>query len=333
MFKDHLLAYNEELIRLINELDANEFEKIISILLEARKNNRTVFITGNGGSAGTANHFVCDFGKNAVLDPEKKRFKIISLCDNIEKVTALGNDFCFEEIFSQQLKNLMEEEDVLILVSASGNSPDLVHACEYAKTKNARYIDTILDRACFQVMSDSAQKLGNDYVSRYVSKLADVTNLKTLLRCWRLERREEELEESIVPGGELPAELLVRAFKNDVIQVMKETSYGTLCDTYMPQGFTVFEKACDDYLMGYVKDAKYKTLTPNDMKINKAYKGLCANLIIDGKIMHNNLKNIKKLDIQFDENANTFPLKVLVANYKIKITNGVVEELSLDHRG
>ena len=140
MFQEHLTAYNEELIRLINELDANEFEKIISILLEARKNNRTVFITGNGGSAGTANHFVCDFGKNAVLDSEKKRFKIISLCDNIEKVTALGNDFRFEEIFSQQLKNLMEEEDVLILVSASGNSPDLVEACEYAKTKNAHMI-------------------------------------------------------------------------------------------------------------------------------------------------------------------------------------------------
>ena len=140
MFKTHLEQYNAELIRLINELDANEFEKIISILLEARKNNRTVFITGNGGSAGTANHFVCDFGKNAVLDPEKKRFKIISLCDNIEKVTALGNDFRFEEIFSQQLKNLMEEEDVLILVSASGNSPDLVEACEYAKTKNAHMI-------------------------------------------------------------------------------------------------------------------------------------------------------------------------------------------------
>ena len=140
MFQEHLAMYNEEMIRLINELDANEFEKIVAILLEARKNNRTVFITGNGGSAATSNHFVCDFGKNAVLDPEKKRFKIISLCDNIEKVTALGNDFRFEEIFSQQLKNLMEEEDVLILVSASGNSPDLVEACEYAKTKNAHII-------------------------------------------------------------------------------------------------------------------------------------------------------------------------------------------------
>lgn len=71
----------------------------------------------------------------------------------------------------------------------------------YAKTKNARYIDTILDRACFQVMSDSAQKLGNDYVSRYVSKLADVTNLKTLLRCWRLERKEEELKKVSCPAA------------------------------------------------------------------------------------------------------------------------------------
>lgn len=140
MFKEHLEKYNEELCDLIDALDAEKFQKIIDILLEARKQDRTVFITGNGGSAGTANHFVCDFGKNAVLDPEKKRFKIISLCDNIEKVTALGNDFAFEEIFSQQLKNLMREEDVLILVSASGNSPDLVEACKYAKTKNAHMV-------------------------------------------------------------------------------------------------------------------------------------------------------------------------------------------------
>lgn len=140
MFMKHMEAYNKELCELIGALDAQEFDKIIKILLEARRNNRKIFITGNGGSAGTANHFVCDFGKNAVLDSEKKRFKIISLCDNIEKITALGNDFAFEEIFKQQLINLMDEEDVLILVSASGNSPDLVEACKYAQTKHAHMI-------------------------------------------------------------------------------------------------------------------------------------------------------------------------------------------------
>ena len=146
-------------------------------------------------------------------------------------------------------------------------------------------------------MSDSAHKLGNDYVSRYVSKLADVTNLKTLLRCYRLERSEAELEESIVPGGELPAELIIRAFKNDIIQVMKETSYGALCDTYMPQGFTVFEKACDDYLMGYVKDAKYKTLTPEPVAayiLAKETEAKCVRIIMTCKLQDIDPETIKE---------------------------------------
>ena len=167
----------------------------------------------------------------------------------------------------------------------------------YAKTKNARYIDTILDRACFQVMSDSAHKLGNEYVSRYVSKLADMTNLKTLLRVWRLKRTEEELEDSIVPGGELPADLIIRAFKNDIIQVMKETSYGTLCETYMPQGFTAFEKACDDYLMGYVKDAKYKTLTPEPVAayiLAKETEAKCVRIIMTCKLQEIDPETIKE---------------------------------------
>ena len=167
----------------------------------------------------------------------------------------------------------------------------------YAKTKNARYIDTILDRACFQVMSDSTHKLGNDYVSRYVSKLADMTNLKTLLRVWKLKRTEEELEDSIVPGGELPADLIIRAFKNDIIQVMKETSYGTLCETYMPQGFTAFEKACDDYLMGYVKDAKYKTLTPEPVAayiLAKETEAKCVRIIMTCKLQEIDPETIKE---------------------------------------
>jgi len=167
----------------------------------------------------------------------------------------------------------------------------------YAKTKNASYIDMILDKACFQVMSDAADKLGNDYVSRYVRKLADVTNLKTLLRVWRLERSEEELEESIVPGGELPRDLLIRAFKNDVIQVMKETSYGPLCETYMPQGFTVFEKACDDYLMGYIKDAKYKTLTPEPVAayiLAKETEAKCVRIIMTCKLQDIDPETIKE---------------------------------------
>lgn len=140
MFKEFLEQYSQEIIRTLNGLDAAEFEKIIKIIIDAYKNDRQIFITGNGGSAGTANHFVCDFAKNAVLQEGKRRFRIISLCDNIERITALGNDIAFDEIFKQQMINLMNEGDVFIVVSASGNSPNLVKACEYAKSKNAAIV-------------------------------------------------------------------------------------------------------------------------------------------------------------------------------------------------
>ena len=132
-------AYQHELIRLIQEIDAGAFGQFMQILLDAYRNDRQVFVAGNGGSAATANHFVCDFGKNAVQG-EKRRFRVLSLADSVEKVTALGNDVAFEEIFRQQMMNLMRPGDVLVLISASGNSPDLVRACEYAREMDARIV-------------------------------------------------------------------------------------------------------------------------------------------------------------------------------------------------
>ena len=142
--KEYIDGYTAALNKVMAQFDPVQFEKIIAILAEAYRNDRQVFIAGNGGSAGTANHFVCDFGKNAVpfagTGPGKRRFRIISVSDNIEKITALGNDIAFEEIFRQQLINLMREGDVFIAISASGNSPDLVRACEYAQEMKSRII-------------------------------------------------------------------------------------------------------------------------------------------------------------------------------------------------
>jgi D-sedoheptulose 7-phosphate isomerase len=138
--KDYLEEYSSALYGVMRNFDPSVFEKIIGILAETYKKDKQVFIAGNGGSAGSVNHFVCDFGKNAVLQPGKRRFRIISLSDNVEKITAIGNDVAFEEIFRQQLINLMNDGDVFIAISASGNSPNIVRACEYAKEKNARII-------------------------------------------------------------------------------------------------------------------------------------------------------------------------------------------------
>ena len=121
--KEYLDQYKKSLTDAIWAIEEPEFAKAVEILRQAWFDDKQVFIMGNGGSAGTANHFVCDFGKNAVQDPKKRRFRVLSVCDNIEKVTALGND-----------------GDVLIAVSASGNSPDLVRACEFAAQKHAHII-------------------------------------------------------------------------------------------------------------------------------------------------------------------------------------------------
>ncbi|MGN0136246.1 V-type ATP synthase subunit C [Anaerotignum sp.] len=168
----------------------------------------------------------------------------------------------------------------------------------YAKTKNGRYIDSVLDKACFQVMSDAAEKLGIEYVRKYVQKLADVTNLKTLFRIRTLHRTEQELLESIVPGGELSAETLVRALKSDsAVSVLKETAYGNLCGESMEQGFTAFEKACDDYLMDYVKEAKYKTLTPEPVAayiLAKETEAKCVRIIMTCKLHEIDAETIKE---------------------------------------
>lgn len=132
-------AYRAELIDELNKLDAAEFQKFIDLLVEAYRADRQVFIVGNGGSAATANHFVCDFGKNA-MPWDRRRFRIHSLCDNVEVITALGNDIAFDQTFAFQLGNQMREGDVLIVISASGNSPDLVAACDYAKAHGGHVV-------------------------------------------------------------------------------------------------------------------------------------------------------------------------------------------------
>lgn len=138
--REFLKEYTNKESQLTANISAEEFQKAIDILTDMYKKDKQVFIIGNGGSASTANHFVCDFGKNAVQKKKQRRFRIISLSDNIEKITAFGNDIAFEEIFSEQLENLMNNGDALIVISASGNSPDLIKACEFAKGKGAKII-------------------------------------------------------------------------------------------------------------------------------------------------------------------------------------------------
>ena len=135
--------YLRQINRSLDNLDFEKIEKIISVLFEAYKNNKQVFILGNGGSASTASHFACDLSKGTlenVYDDKEKRFRAISLTDNVAITTALGNDLSFEDIFYQQLKNLINKEDVVIGISGSGNSANVIKAIQYAKKCEAKTI-------------------------------------------------------------------------------------------------------------------------------------------------------------------------------------------------
>lgn len=131
--------YIGDVKNLLEELDKNEISKAVESIIEAYENNRQIFIMGNGGSASTASHFACDLGKGNIVEG-KARFRVMSLNDNMALITAFSNDYGYEHVFLEQLKNLVNERDIVIAISASGNSSNIVKCVEYARKKGARVI-------------------------------------------------------------------------------------------------------------------------------------------------------------------------------------------------
>jgi D-sedoheptulose 7-phosphate isomerase len=131
-----MLTWDEYKEKVKTALDSFESdEKILSVLQNAREERRKVFVAGNGGSAALADHYVCDLSKGANKDwlTNNKRFSAICLSTNLGYLTAAANDSAYDEVFKQQLINLARPGDVVILISSSGNSPNIVKAAEYAR--------------------------------------------------------------------------------------------------------------------------------------------------------------------------------------------------------
>ncbi|MCI4317540.1 MAG: SIS domain-containing protein [Thermoplasmata archaeon] len=105
---------------------------IVPILLKAREDGRTIYFFGNGGSASTASHFVCDIGK-ATIQGDRRRFRCVALVDSVETVTAWANDAEYASVFSEQLATLAVKGDVAVGISGSGNSPNVLRAMEVAR--------------------------------------------------------------------------------------------------------------------------------------------------------------------------------------------------------
>ena len=131
-------AYIKYLQSVLQRIDAAEVGRFIETLLDARERGVTVFFMGNGGSAATASHFANDLSIGT--NDYEKPFRAMSLTDNVPIITAIGNDFGYEEIFVRQLRILGKKGDVLVGISASGNSPNLLKAFDYARSAGIRTV-------------------------------------------------------------------------------------------------------------------------------------------------------------------------------------------------
>ena len=131
--------YFELVCKTLGGLSRESISSLTDLILNARNNDETIFVFGNGGSGANASHICGDFVKGASHGLEK-RFRVICLNDNIPALMAIANDISYEDIFVEQLKNLLKKNDVVIGVSGSGNSMNIVKALEYANEVGAKTV-------------------------------------------------------------------------------------------------------------------------------------------------------------------------------------------------
>jgi D-sedoheptulose 7-phosphate isomerase len=132
-------SYRTDLIETLETIDTAKVEQAIEWLREARDSGRTIYTCGNGGSASSASHIVCDILKGASYQRDK-RFRVLGLADSLSTMTAYSNDVDYAEVFVEQLKNWAQPGDVVIALSGSGNSANVVKALDYANSVGCKTI-------------------------------------------------------------------------------------------------------------------------------------------------------------------------------------------------
>jgi D-sedoheptulose 7-phosphate isomerase len=129
--------YFEELQRVAAALSLGGIDRIAETLMKAYDSGRTVYTFGNGGSAALASHFACDLGKGTAYCNGGKRLRVLALTDNLPTLTAWANDSGYEDVFSEQLRNFVQAEDVAFAISGSGNSKNVLNALQVAREAGA----------------------------------------------------------------------------------------------------------------------------------------------------------------------------------------------------
>ncbi len=136
---NYFKKYGDYLQKLISEIDVESVQKVAECFLEARKNNKTIYFAGNGGSATTASHFSQDMNEVG-RKIQGKGFRTLSINDNVSALTAISNDYSYEDVFSLQIQYSFNPGDVLVVISASGNSPNVIKAVELAKSRGGKTV-------------------------------------------------------------------------------------------------------------------------------------------------------------------------------------------------
>ena len=136
---ERIQKYISHLQGVLERLKINDVRKSIDVIMNAYHADKQVFVIGNGGSASTASHLACDLGKGTSVE-NKKRFRVVSLTDNVATMTAWSNDVSYQDVFVEQLKNLVNSGDVVIGISASGNSENVIRALKHASEIGCRTI-------------------------------------------------------------------------------------------------------------------------------------------------------------------------------------------------
>ena len=137
--EDFVKKYIDAQVSALKSIPVSHVTNLVSLFRKALDEDRQIFVCGNGGSAANASHFVTDLGKGS-SDKTYRRFRCMALNDNVSWMTALGNDYDYSEIFSRQLMNLARPGDILMVMSVSGGSPNLVKAVDWAKSNGCTSI-------------------------------------------------------------------------------------------------------------------------------------------------------------------------------------------------
>ena len=131
---DNYIFYINDILKKVN---SEEIDKLIDLLMSAFESNNMIFVIGNGGSAANASHFAQDLAKATRLSLDQpKRIKALSLTDNLPFISAMSNDDGYETIFEQQLRTFANEDDLLIAISGSGNSSNIIRAVNWANSNS-----------------------------------------------------------------------------------------------------------------------------------------------------------------------------------------------------